>query len=72
MLEDLMRRWPIDLQKSIIVGDKDSDVEAGRLVGVPGVMLERENLYGVVSAFLDLLKRESDPVCPQAVSGQSV
>lgn len=34
MLTDLMARWPVDRARSLMVGDKDSDVEAGEAAGV--------------------------------------
>jgi len=34
MLLRAMAEWPVDLGKSLMVGDKDGDVEAGRRAGV--------------------------------------
>jgi D-glycero-D-manno-heptose 1,7-bisphosphate phosphatase len=36
MLLDLMSTWPVDTARSCIIGDKQSDLEAGRGAGLPG------------------------------------
>lgn len=38
MLLDLMSAWPIDAARSCIIGDKESDLEAGRSAGIAGHM----------------------------------
>ena len=43
MIKDLVRDWKIDLAKSLMVGDKTSDVEAGRAAGVGLNVLISEN-----------------------------
>lgn len=40
MLREAARRWNIDCRKSYLVGDRWSDVEAGRSVGCRTVLLE--------------------------------
>ena len=40
MLEQAAREHDLDLAASVIVGDKPSDVEAGRAVGARGVLFE--------------------------------
>src|SRR5208282_1312481 len=44
MLLEAARQWPIDLEASILIGDKDSDVVAARRAGVRGVLFEGESL----------------------------
>src|SRR5258708_1612048 len=36
MLLDLMRQWPVNLEGSIVVGDKESDVQAAEAAGLRG------------------------------------
>jgi D-glycero-D-manno-heptose 1,7-bisphosphate phosphatase len=49
MLLQAMRQWPIRRTGSFIVGDKESDIEAGRRAGIPGHLFAGGNLR----AFLD-------------------
>jgi len=44
MLLDLAKHWPVDLQRSFLVGDKDSDIAAARAAGVTGYLFEGGNL----------------------------
>jgi D-glycero-D-manno-heptose 1,7-bisphosphate phosphatase len=44
MLLDLMAAWPIDVARSCIIGDKESDLEAGRLAGISGYLFAGGNL----------------------------
>ncbi len=44
MLLDLMRCWKIDAQKSCIIGDKQSDLDAGRAAGIDGHLFPGGNL----------------------------
>ena len=44
MLLEAIAQWPIDLSRSIMVGDKDGDVEAGRRAGVRGLKFDGGNL----------------------------
>lgn len=41
LLFDATQRWDIDLSSSVIVGDRASDVEAGRRAGCRTVLLDR-------------------------------
>jgi D,D-heptose 1,7-bisphosphate phosphatase len=38
MLLDLMKRWPIRPEASLVVGDKDSDIAAARAAGLRGLL----------------------------------
>jgi D,D-heptose 1,7-bisphosphate phosphatase len=35
MLQQAMRDWPVDLSRSFMIGDKDTDIQAGIAAGVP-------------------------------------
>jgi D-glycero-D-manno-heptose 1,7-bisphosphate phosphatase len=44
MLLRAIREWPVDLSRSIMVGDKDADMEAARRAGVRGLKFEGGDL----------------------------
>lgn len=44
MLLRAIREWPVDLPRSIMVGDKDADMEAARRAGVRGLKFEGGDL----------------------------
>lgn len=44
MILDLIGRWPIDVDHSFVIGDKQSDVEAARRAGVRSHLFEGGNL----------------------------
>lgn len=44
MITDLVRRFPVDMARSMVIGDKDSDMEAAEAAGVAGHLFEGGNL----------------------------
>ncbi|GMP00027.1 HAD-IIIA family hydrolase [Bradyrhizobium sp. TM239] len=44
MITDLARRFPIDMTRSMVIGDKESDMEAAQAAGVAGHLFEGGNL----------------------------
>lgn len=52
MLIDLMRCWPTDRDRSFLIGDKTSDVEAAAAAGLNGYLFEGGNLAAFVGAIL--------------------
>ncbi len=44
MITDLANRFPIDMTRSMVIGDKGSDMEAARAAGVAGHLFEGGNL----------------------------
>lgn len=52
MLRDLMIAWPVQAQGSFVIGDKPSDVEAAKAVGLPGFLYAGDNLAAFVANVL--------------------
>ncbi|HEY7458915.1 MAG TPA: HAD family hydrolase [Xanthobacteraceae bacterium] len=48
MIVDLMQRWPINRERSVLIGDKEADVEAARAAGVRGLLFPGGNLEDFV------------------------
>jgi D-glycero-D-manno-heptose 1,7-bisphosphate phosphatase len=49
MLRDLMQHWPVELNGSFLIGDKETDLRAAGAVGIDGFLFEG----GDLSAFVD-------------------
>ena len=60
MLLRAISEWPVDLQKSLMVGDKDGDLEAGRRAGVRARRFEGGDLYAFLRPELPDLPRGDD------------
>jgi D-glycero-D-manno-heptose 1,7-bisphosphate phosphatase len=55
MILDLMAHWPVDKARSVMVGDKTIDVEAGQAAGIDAEMVRSGGLGGFVDRFLQRL-----------------
>ena len=40
MLLDLANRWPIDISRSVVIGDKETDIQAANAVGITGQIFD--------------------------------
>jgi D-glycero-D-manno-heptose 1,7-bisphosphate phosphatase len=49
MILDLIRAWPLDLERSFVVGDKETDMEAARRAGVPGFLYSGGDLDAFIA-----------------------
>ena len=49
MILDLMQHWPVRPHGSFVIGDRDSDVEAGRAAGLPGFLFAGGDLDAFVA-----------------------
>lgn len=54
MITDLAKRFPIDMTRSMVIGDKQSDLEAARAAGVAGHLFSGGNLESFVKRRLGL------------------
>ncbi|SET93778.1 D-glycero-D-manno-heptose 1,7-bisphosphate phosphatase [Salinibacillus kushneri] len=64
MLEDLAHKYEIDLGKSYMVGDRTSDIEAGKAAGTKTVLIgDRKETAKADFYYTDLLSFARD--CPQ-------
>jgi D-glycero-D-manno-heptose 1,7-bisphosphate phosphatase len=52
MLLDLIANWPVEREGSILIGDKESDMEAARRAGVKGYLFEGGDLEEFVRGIL--------------------
>jgi D,D-heptose 1,7-bisphosphate phosphatase len=53
MLLDLMKHWQVDIRGSAMIGDKASDVEAGRAAGVLGLKVKPGQLLAEVTVLVE-------------------
>lgn len=49
MILDLIKAWPVDAERSVLIGDKESDCEAGRGAGVRDFLFSGGNLFDFLS-----------------------
>lgn len=50
MILGILASWPVDAQASILIGDKDGDLAAGRAAGIPSVLFDGRPLDEFVRA----------------------
>jgi D-glycero-D-manno-heptose 1,7-bisphosphate phosphatase len=53
LLDALVKRWPVDLERSFMVGDKVSDMECAENFGVKGHRFTGGDLEGFINAIVD-------------------
>ena len=58
MLLDLMAAWPVDAAHSLLIGDKDIDVKAGRAAGIAAMKVAPGRLLEAVERFLAEIRGE--------------
>jgi len=60
MIEQAVRDHLIDLSSSLLVGDKESDIQAGRAAGVARLFLVRDGLRSTDQEVFQVLSALSD------------
>jgi D-glycero-D-manno-heptose 1,7-bisphosphate phosphatase len=53
MINDLLERFPVDVRRSILIGDKATDLEAARAAGIKGYLFPGNNLEHFFRSILD-------------------
>jgi D-glycero-D-manno-heptose 1,7-bisphosphate phosphatase len=53
MIIELMQRFPVDVDHSILIGDKLTDLEAAQAAGLKGYLFSGEDLEQFVRSVLD-------------------
>lgn len=52
MIVDLLNKFPVDVSRSFVIGDRPSDIEAARAAGLPGHIFPGGNLQNFILPFL--------------------
>jgi D-glycero-D-manno-heptose 1,7-bisphosphate phosphatase len=52
MIIDLLERFPVDVGRSMLIGDKPTDLEAAQAAGIKGYLFSGENLEHFVRSVL--------------------
>jgi D-glycero-D-manno-heptose 1,7-bisphosphate phosphatase len=60
MLLSLLEQWPVDREKSFVVGDHMTDLQAGAAAGFRGLLFTEGRLDQKIIAFEQNLLKECD------------
>jgi D-glycero-D-manno-heptose 1,7-bisphosphate phosphatase len=59
MLLSLIEHWPIDVAHSVMIGDKDLDVEAGHAAGIKGIKIGPEGILPEICTLIERMRHAS-------------
>ena len=54
MINDLLERFPVDVSRSILIGDKPTDLEAAQAAGIKGYLFSGHDLVNFLRSILAL------------------
>ncbi|CAN5174558.1 N/A [soil metagenome] len=52
MILDLIKHWPIETERSFVVGDKQRDLDAGKAAGIEGYLFSGTDISGFIDKIL--------------------
>lgn len=52
MVLDLMKHWPVNRERSFVIGDKQRDLDAGKAAGIEGYLFSGTDIAGFVEKIL--------------------
>jgi D-glycero-D-manno-heptose 1,7-bisphosphate phosphatase len=55
MILDLLNRWPVERRRSMLIGDKSSDIGAGEAAGIRSLLFPGGNLLAFIRPLLEQL-----------------
>jgi D-glycero-D-manno-heptose 1,7-bisphosphate phosphatase len=56
MLLGLAEAWPLDMRRSVLIGDQETDLQAAAAAGIRGVRYAGGNLDAVVAEELAIIR----------------
>ncbi|GMO16349.1 MULTISPECIES: D-glycero-alpha-D-manno-heptose-1,7-bisphosphate 7-phosphatase [Bradyrhizobium] len=61
MIKALLERYPVDIDASFLVGDKQSDLDAAQAAGIAAYLFDGSNLHSFIARLLTELSSDPPP-----------